>query len=180
MVTPSLEKTLFPLLEKILSSEQFVCPSTPPEIPSAGREKIKFNSTFVSLEQTHQLHQKLLDELRKSGAMKDQKSGESLQRQTLEPKAREILDQLIQGIEIKDRETRQSLVTETLNLAFGLGPLEPLLQNEEVTEIMVNGPRQIYVEKKGILEKTNLQFLNDQQLRTVIEENIGAYWPPDR
>ncbi len=83
------------------------------------------------------------------------------------------MDQLIQETEIHDRETRQRLVAETLNLAFGLGPLEPLLQNEEVTEIMVNGPRQVYVEKKGMLEKTNLHFLDDQQLRTVIERILA-------
>ncbi|HTC20798.1 MAG TPA: CpaF family protein [bacterium] len=105
--------------------------------------------------------------------MKDQKNMENLQRQALEPNAREILDQLIQGMEIQTREIRQRLVSETLNLAFGLGPLEPLLQNEEVTEIMVNGPGQIYVEKKGILEKTDIRFLDEQQLRTVIERILA-------
>src|SRR6185295_19940694 len=53
------------------------------------------------------------------------------------------------------------------------GPLEPLLQNEEITEIMVNGPNQVYVEKKGLLEKTNLRFRDDQQLQTVIERILA-------
>ncbi len=172
-LTASLEKTLSPLSEKILSSRPSLRADGSPKSLPLTQEKTESPSHPVSLEQVHQLHQKLLDQLRKSGAMKDQKKGEVLQREALEPNAREILDQLIQEMEIQSRETRQRLVTETLNLAFGLGPLEPLLQNEEVTEIMVNGPRQIYVEKKGMLEMTSLHFLDDQQLRTVIERILA-------
>jgi pilus assembly protein CpaF len=171
--TSVLEKTLLPILEKTLVSQQFVPASGSNEPLGENQEKAPSDSDPISLEQIHQLHQKLLDQLRKSGVMKDQKSTGNLQRQALEPNAREILDQLIQGMEIQNRETRQRLVAETLNLAFGLGPLEPLLQNEEITEIMVNGPGQIHVEKKGILEKTDLRFLDDQQLRTVIERILA-------
>ena len=65
------------------------------------------------------------------------------------------------------------MVAETLNLTFGLGPLEPFLKDEEITEIMVNGPGSIYVEKKGLLEKTDVRFFDEQQLRTVIERVLA-------
>jgi pilus assembly protein CpaF len=170
---PSMEKALSPILEKTVFSPRFSGSPNSMHNPPSAHEKTGSGSPPVSLDQIHQLHQKLLEQLRKNGALKDQKSSEILQRQVLEPNAREILEHLIQGMEIQDRETRQNLVLETLNLAFGLGPLEPLLQNEEITEIMVNGPRQIYVEKRGLLEKTKVEFMDDQQLRTVIERILA-------
>lgn len=172
----ALEKIMAPLLEKMASAAFELSPAAFTEGAPAEPGKTGTGSSEVppvSLEQVHQLHQKLLEQLRKSGALKDQKSADALQRQALEPAAREILGQLIQGIEILGRETRQRLVNETLNLAFGLGPMEPLLQDEQITEIMVNGPRQIYVEKRGQLEKTDVRFLDDLQLRTVIERILA-------
>jgi len=167
---PTVEKLLSPLLEKLLDpaslSKKTAAPAATEGTDPAGAPGP------VSLEQVHQLHQKLLDHLRESGFLKDPQNTES-QRQTLEPQAREILDQLIQQLNVSDRETRKQLVVETLHLAFGLGPLEPLLQDAAITEIMVNGPSQIYVEKKGLLEKTGVQFMDDQQLRTVIERVLA-------
>jgi pilus assembly protein CpaF len=83
------------------------------------------------------------------------------------------LNSLIQKMDINSRSDRQQLVTETLNLAFGLGPLESLIQDQEITEIMVNGPHQIFVEKKGALQKDEARFLDDQQLRTAIERILA-------
>ncbi len=172
-VMPSLEKFLIPVLAKLSSSDGILPSSNSPNSLSSVSENVQTAPIPISLEQIHQLHQKLLEQLRKTGALKDQKNTEMLQRQALEPNAREILEQLIQGMEIQSREMRQQLVNETLNLAFGLGPLEPLLQNADITEIMVNGPGRIYVEKRGRLEKTDVRFLNDLQLRTVIERILA-------
>jgi pilus assembly protein CpaF len=170
---PALEKSLGPIITRIASTECQPVLAIPDKSLPFDSNRALMGTAPLPLDQIHQLHQKLLEQLRKTGALKDQKNAEMLQRQALEPNAREILDQLIQEMKIQDREMRQQLVNETLNLAFGLGPLEPLLQNSEITEIMVNGPKQIYVEKKGRLEKTTVQFMDDLQLRTVIERILA-------
>lgn len=168
-----LEKTLKPLVEKILFSEDFLqqieTHEINPDNENASKEK---TSTFDS-GQVQQLHKKLLEQLQNSGVVSDTKKNEFPNKQALEPAAREILDRLIADINIQNRDLKQRLVNETLNLAFGLGPLEPLLRNDEISEIMVNGPQQIFVEKKGLLEKTNVQFQDEQQLRTIIERILA-------
>ena len=64
---------------------------------------------------------------------------------------------------VEQRELVESLVADML----GLGPLEPLIADETVTDIMVNGPKQVYVERRGKLEITDVQFRDDQHLMNV-------------
>jgi pilus assembly protein CpaF len=61
---------------------------------------------------------------------------------------------------------------EIINEALGLGPLEDLMRDGDVTEIMVNGPSDIYVERHGIIERTTKRFADKRQLRQVIERII--------
>ncbi|MBV8888142.1 MAG: CpaF family protein [Alphaproteobacteria bacterium] len=63
----------------------------------------------------------------------------------------------------EQRELVESLIADML----GLGPLEPLLADETVTDIMVNGPKQVYVERRGKLEVTEIQFRDDQHVMNV-------------
>ena len=56
---------------------------------------------------------------------------------------------------------------------IGLGPLEPLLRDESITEIMVNGPRQVYIERSGKLELTNVVFQNDDHVMRIIDRIIA-------
>lgn len=67
------------------------------------------------------------------------------------------------------RIERQHLVDDICNEILGLGPLEPLLQDESITEIMVNGPHSIFVEQKGKLKLTNIHFYDDSHLMSIIE-----------
>jgi pilus assembly protein CpaF len=62
---------------------------------------------------------------------------------------------------------QRDLVTMLLNDMLGLGPLEPLLADEAVTDIMVNGPKQVYVERKGKLELTNVTFRDDAHVMNI-------------
>jgi pilus assembly protein CpaF len=64
---------------------------------------------------------------------------------------------------------QQSLAAELVNDMIGLGPLEPLLRDETVADIMVNGPRVIYVERRGKLELTPLRFRNDAHVMHVAQ-----------
>ena len=67
------------------------------------------------------------------------------------------------------RGERLQLVDDISNELLGLGPLEPLLQNESITEIMVNGPKQIFIEQKGKLTLTDVHFYDNAHLMNVIE-----------
>ena len=71
------------------------------------------------------------------------------------------------------RDVRRRVLKEVLDEALGLGPLEDLLADPTISEIMVNRFDQIYVEKAGRLEPTNVQFLGNEQLRGVIERIVA-------
>ena len=67
------------------------------------------------------------------------------------------------------RGERLHLVDDISNELLGLGPLEPLLQNDTITEIMVNGPKQIFIEQKGKLKLTDVHFYDNAHLMNIIE-----------
>ena len=68
---------------------------------------------------------------------------------------------------------QKALVEQLNDVVFGLGPIEHLVSNEEVTEIMVNGSNEIFVERGGRIEKTNLKFSDDEQVRVLIDRIIA-------
>ena len=68
---------------------------------------------------------------------------------------------------------RAGLVQAVLHELVGLGPLEPLLQDATVSEIMVNGASQVYVERRGRLTRTEVAFDDDAHLRRIIERIVS-------
>lgn len=70
------------------------------------------------------------------------------------------------------REERAQIIKEVLDEALGLGPLENLLEDEDVTEIMVNGPDHIFVERKGKLTLSKVTFTSNEQLVLVIKRIV--------
>src|SRR5438105_10149321 len=71
---------------------------------------------------------------------------------------------------------RERICREVLQEVFGLGPLEPLLQDQTITDILVNTHRQVYVERGGMLELTNVVFKDAAHLRHIIDKivsNVG-------
>ena len=71
------------------------------------------------------------------------------------------------------RHERDMLISRIIDESVGYGPLEPLLEDEEITEIMVNGPNEVYYEKKGKLYKTDIQFSSEESLRNVIDRIVA-------
>ncbi len=69
---------------------------------------------------------------------------------------------------------RERLVSEVRHELFGLGPLEPLLADSSVCDILVNSPKQIYIERGGKLELTNIEFKDDEHLMRVIERIVST------
>jgi pilus assembly protein CpaF len=86
-----------------------------------------------------------------------------------------VIQQLIgeQNIPLSSTE-RDRLAQEVLDEVFGLGPLEPLLQDPTVNDILVNTYNAVYVERRGVLEKTTVIFKDDRHLMHVIDKIVSA------
>ena len=70
------------------------------------------------------------------------------------------------------QDVRGMILKEVLNELLGYGPLQPLLRDPEITEVMVNGPKKIYVEKKGQLQKSSVVFDDDNHVLQIIDRII--------
>ena len=68
---------------------------------------------------------------------------------------------------------KQQISEEVLHEVFGLGPLEPLLQDSTISDILVNGYKQVYVERGGLLESTNVRFHDDGHLLRIIDKIVS-------
>lgn len=77
------------------------------------------------------------------------------------------------GSFIPSQEVRKKLVKEILDEALGLGPLEDLLSDPEITDIMVNNKDEIFIEKKGKIVLTSKKFISNEQVKTAIERIIA-------
>src|SRR6202166_937923 len=87
----------------------------------------------------------------------------------------QILEQLVVGESTPmNLQERERLAQEVLDEVFGLGPLEPLLADPTVSDILVNGHRRVYVERKGLLEQTGVQFRDDAHLMAIIDRIVSA------
>jgi septum site-determining protein MinD len=119
------------------------------------------------------VHRRLIDEIDFKKAdielAKDRKKKTELRAKT-EVKIVSLLDEEAKGM--ADRDLRKRLVKEILDEALGLGPLEDLLRDPDVSEIMVNGIDQVFVERKGKLTLTEHKFLTEEQLRAIIERIV--------
>jgi pilus assembly protein CpaF len=71
-------------------------------------------------------------------------------------------------------QERENVCNEVLDEIFGLGPLEPLLKDSSVSDILVNTYKKVYVERKGLLEATSIQFRDDTHLMAIIDRIVSA------
>jgi pilus assembly protein CpaF len=87
----------------------------------------------------------------------------------------QILEALVVGESTPmNLQERERLAQEVLDEVFGLGPLEPLLADPTVSDILVNTHKRVYVERKGILEMTSIQFRDDIHLMGIIDRIVSA------
>lgn len=68
---------------------------------------------------------------------------------------------------------REKLATDVLNETLGLGPLEPLLADSEINDILVNGYNSVWIDRNGVLEETDIRFSNDEHLLHVINRIVA-------
>ena len=69
---------------------------------------------------------------------------------------------------------KERLSLEVLDEVFGLGPLEPLLQDPTISDILVNGAKEVYVERAGVLEETRIMFKDNAHLMHIIDKIVSA------
>jgi pilus assembly protein CpaF len=72
-----------------------------------------------------------------------------------------------------NRMERERLIDEVLDETFGFGPLEALLKDPTISDILVNGPHKIYVERRGKLEKTDIKFRDNEHLLQIIDRIVS-------
>ncbi|MBA2373843.1 MAG: CpaF family protein, partial [Chloroflexi bacterium] len=91
----------------------------------------------------------------------------------LERKLAVIVDRIIaaHGFAVTGDE-RSRLIGELVGEVGGLGPLDPLLADETITEIMVNGPSHVYIERRGKIERVDSHFLNNEHVLRIIDRII--------
>lgn len=75
--------------------------------------------------------------------------------------------------ELLSEVERERLTEEVMSEVFGLGPLDPLMADPNVTDVLVNGPHNVYIERHGRLELTNVRFYDDAHLLQVIQRVAG-------
>src|SRR6188474_1299363 len=101
----------------------------------------------------------------------------SVKREVAEPEIRSLI---INMLEAESKTTplslreREQLITDILHELFGLGPLEELLRDPAISDILVNRAQQIYVERNGILEETKIVFKDDRHLLRIIERIVSS------
>ncbi len=118
------------------------------------------------------IHDRLIEYLDLRRMDMDRLGDDELWRRT-EKAIRDILDQMDADGEIPDDVDREELLTDVLNEALGLGPLEAFLASDEISEIMVNHANQIYIERKGKITLSDKIFSSNQAVLGVIERIVA-------
>ena len=132
--------------------------------PQDKEKKRKERMSEIKLE----LHKALLDNLNLAAL---EKATEVDLRQEINAIASETLETM--GI-VLNREERQTLNQDLYFEVTGLGPLETLLKDDTINDILVNGPQQIFVERNGKLELTDVTFKDEKHLLRIIDKIVSA------
>jgi pilus assembly protein CpaF len=119
-----------------------------------------------------EIHDRLIEYLDLRRLDIDKLGDEELWNRT-EKAIRDIIDQMEADQEIDDGVDRDLLLTDVLNEALGLGPLEAFLADDEISEIMVNHATQIYIERKGKIQLAEKTFSSNQAVLGVIERIVA-------
>lgn len=114
------------------------------------------------------LHRRLLENLN-LGALEH--ASEQELRQEIAAIAGEALEELAV---VLNKDERTTLVQDLLDEVTGLGPLEPLLKDDTINDILVNGPRQVFIERAGKLELTDTVFKDERHLLRIIDKIVSA------
>src|SRR3989442_5137097 len=146
-----------------------IVPPLPAINPVIGEEKKRGGISFkVYQELKSSVHRDLLNkvDLERVATVRDERT---------RAQAHAVIQGLVASLQtpMSGRE-RERLSLEVLDEVFGLGPLEPLLQDPTINDILVNGHNLVYVERAGVLEETNIKFKDNAHLMRIIEKIVSA------
>jgi pilus assembly protein CpaF len=99
-----------------------------------------------------------------------EKTGELQVRQELARIAHDISEHNPDLVESQDQE---AVIQEIVDDVYGYGPIEVLMRDHEISEILINGPRQVFIEKRGQLQSTGITFQDDGHLGKIIRRMIS-------
>src|SRR5882762_11060206 len=132
---------------------------------NAGKSKNAFKPEYQELKFT--LHRKLLDKINLEALA-------TIDNQRVRGEVRQAVISLMEGEPtLLSTLERQQISEEVLDEVFGLRPLEPLLQDPTISDILVNGHKQVYVERAGMLEETNIRFKDNAHLMHIIDKIVS-------
>src|SRR5580700_5792533 len=134
-------------------------------LKNTGRQKVSLKPEYQELKFT--LHRKLVDKINLEALA-------TIDNQRVRSEVRQAVITLIDAEPtLLSSLEKQQISDEVLDEVFGLGPLEPLLQDPTISDILVNTSRQVYVERRGLLELTNVAFRDDQHLLRIIDKIVS-------
>src|SRR4030088_1430028 len=134
-------------------------------LKNAGRQKTNLKPEYQELKFT--LHRKLVDKINLEALA-------TIDNQRVRAEVRQAVIQLIDAEPtLLSSLEKQQISDEVLDEVFGLGPLEPLLTDPTISDILVNTYKQVYVERRGLLELTNVSFRDDQHLLRIIDKIVS-------
>src|ERR1700720_775876 len=134
-------------------------------LKNVGRQKANLKPEYQELKFT--LHRKLVDKINLEALA-------TIDNQRVRAEGRQAVIQLIDGEPtLLSSLEKQQISDEVLDEVFGLGPLEPLLTDPTISDILVNTYKQVYVERRGLLELTNVTFRDDQHLLRIIDKIVS-------
>ena len=154
-----------------------VAPAVPPGQKSGRREQVPAQAQAEDRERKRrqrlgeikvELHKQLLDNLNLAAL---ETASEKDLRAEISSIASEVLSEMNV---VLNREEKTQLNKELFDEVTGLGPLEPLLKDDTVNDILVNGPQQVFVERGGKLQLTDVTFKDERHLLRIIDKIVSA------
>ncbi|GAM69838.1 type II/IV secretion system ATP hydrolase tadA/virB11/cpaF [Vibrio sp. JCM 19236] len=172
-INPDFERKATGVEEEEREAQKVVesAPQSPPPKPShVNLDKVPELDKAQKQEQDvkHYFHKKLLETL-DLGVLSNLEEGRA-KKELQEAVSQLMNDDKTHPISL---EGRKRVIKQIEDEVFGLGPLEPLLNDRSVSDILVNGPQNVYVERFGKLERTPHTFLDEKHLRNIIDRIVS-------
>src|SRR3990170_1950850 len=136
-------------------------------VPNVAPDGSPSSGNVDSYELKNRIHRHLIERI-------DLAKVDVLPRDVVEQQIRDVVEDLLADEETPlSRWERDQIILEIQHETFGLGPIEPLIRDPSVSDILVNGPQDVFVERHGKLEETNVIFRDDAHLLQIIERIVS-------
>ena len=136
-------------------------------VPNVAPDGSQSPNNWSSFELKNRIHRHLIERIELAKV-------DVLPRDVVEQQIRQVVEDLLADEETPlSRWERNQIILEIQHETFGLGPIEPLIRDPSVSDILVNGPQDVFVERRGKLEETNVIFRDDAHLLQIIERIVS-------